>query len=772
MVKRNTLKQNKGGRSNIDDKSIEVIKRDSAQRVIELSKIRENITKQAEIARRANSTKSLESYVSDWKELSHVNPYTSKKIDVSLYPYDEYTCLYKHFIEEMANNIVKNRTNKVLSVDECYRIKNSLPNIHALVILNNDKHVYYDYLFIFYFVKSKTIKYDPTFQRELPIYLDLAVYNTTDNTFWKNDDDEVIIDRYEGARFTRSQYNINYLYKDLFLNKNYLIKIRGLSDLSLCKLTYELCIDIQQLMVYMRGEVIDGVLTLSKITNDVIDRVNFNMEVLVYCQNILINTQKRIKIRELFLLGLRYYRQYLRDLRDDLISNPLFIDYDKKIDYDKIDEFIDIYDTIFKEIQKVHYIGHNEYVDDKFNILISIYKSILKLYNNNKNNAIYKDYVKDLSIDKGVEPHIPQDLQEYKKLSSLKGIVKDVEKEKELKKQLMDYEKKRDVYERIYEGKYSPKQRKELLSLNAYKRLKKDDPLLDISNRNVKSESNRRHRIFYNDKRSLSTISDKKKRSNSSSYKEVEGYYMNEIDPYTQEEFSNMNLKKQKYASDIIYNDGKKEYHYRFDTVSIYNYILKCIDTCEKPNNIFNRAELTDAHFKEICTKIKYFTKKPTYSYTEITKLLAKCDESKYDNQYNNLLRFKAEVRENILNLYLYIKLGDISFKVLKENVLSLPLFIDDPKLTEEQYNNLIYYILEVGGVQYVPDRKPSITYNVFLEVLYKLKLGMLTSNRFFPYRKNKPILFNLPQFSFKLTDEQLETVKRLKRYKKRIENL
>jgi hypothetical protein len=48
----------------------------------------------------------------------------------------------------------------------------------------------------------------------------------------------------------------------------------------------------------------------------------------------------------------------------------------------------------------------------------------------------------------------------------------------------------------------------------------------------------------------------------------------------------------------------------------------------------------------------------------------------------------------------------------------------------------------------------------------------VLTSNRFFPYRKNKPILFNLPQFLFYDDEDEDKTLKRFERYIKRIENI
>ena len=214
-----------------------------------------------------------------------------------------------------------------------------------------------------------------------------------------------------------------------------------------------------------------------------------------------------------------------------------------------------------------------------------------------------------------------------------------------------------------------------------------------------------------------------------------------------------MTPKKQKYTSDIIYKNGTQEYHYRFDTVSIYNYILKCIDVCEKPINFFNRSELTDDDLDEICKKIKHFTKKPTYNLSsEIRPLLVDC--SRY---YDNCLEFewwedvKPEDKEKeiigSINIYIAIKLGDIIFTIIEEDVLKLPIIFN----SNNKYNKL-----SIDTLQLLQD---------------KLSEDVFISRRFFPYRKNKPIL-NLPKFAFGLNDNADKTLERLKRYKDKIEQM
>jgi hypothetical protein len=720
-------------------------------------------------------------YANKWKKHPTINPYTNEEISISFNPNGEYVRVYKRIMDGLIDNILNTKTKrgsssgKRLSIEDCYKLKESLPIEHTCVFsdrsTNSKYQIYYDYLFIVYFIKSKTSQYDPAFQSELSIYIDLAVYNTSQ---FEYNERETYIDFH---------YTCEYLYIFKFY-KNYLLNTSE-SELSIHNLVVKLCIDIDDILGYMREPL------ETKITNAMIDKIKFNIDVVKYCEQIFSK------------VPFDYFLEYIENpekKNDRIILKEYLVHVLIKNKKKTPERYINISNKI------MNYMGDEDYLDNElpssnvFETVLSMYGTILKLYNDNKKNTNYKPIKDPYNINKGVEPQIPvkqqlpRDLQMYK-FRLQNAIIANASNENKLKefyeanssnkRKLKEFEEnmkeydaekmkkyvfKKDVYDRIYEGKHSPKQHKELLSLNAYKRLKKDEPLLHISNRKVESENIRRHRsnrgIYDNgNKRSLTTISDKKNNKRdgngnngnngnngtSSSYKEVEGYYVNDNDPYTQEEFSEMTPKKQKYASDIIYNDGKKEYHYRFDTVSIYNYILKCIEVCEKPINFFNRVELTDDDIDQICKKIKHFTKKPTYNLSsEIRPLLVNC--SRY---YDNYLEFEwwedakpeDEEKEIIgnINIFIAIKLGDIIFTIIEEEVLKLPIF---------NYN-----------------KSENISYNIVGLLQEKLSEGAFISRRFFPYRKNKPIL-NLPQFSLGLNDNADKTLERLKRYKHKIEQM
>lgn len=715
-------------------------------------------------------------YANKWKKHPTINPYTNEEISLSFNPNGEYVRVYKKILDGLISNILNTKTKKksssdnLLSVEECYKLKESLPIEHTSVFsdrsTNSKYQIYYDYLFIVYFIKSKISQYDPAFQSELSIYIDLAVYNTSQ---FEYDEGKPYIDFHYTNKF-------HYIFR---FYKNYLLNTSE-SELSIHKLIIKLCIDIDNTILCMREP------RETKITNAMIDKIKFNMNVLKYCEQIF----RKVPFD--------YFLEYIENpekKNDRLILKEYLLFVLTKNEKNIPERYKDISNRI------MNYMGDEDYIEDEsrasnvFETLISIYNSILKLYNDNKKNTIYKPIKDTYNIDKGIEPQIPvkqqlpRDLQMYKiRLNNIKNAPANSSNNRRLKefeeantsnkRKLKEFEEnmkehdnekmkkyvfKKDVYDRIYEGKYSPKQRNELLSLNAYKVLKKEEPLLEVSKRKTKSESYGsiiRH-LSVNDtnRKAFTTISDKKNNkrdnngnnSNSSSYKEVEGYYKNDIDPYTQEEFSEMTPKKQKYASDIIYKNGTHEYHYRFDTVSIYNYILKCIDFCEKPINFFNRVELTDDDIDQICKKIKHFTKKPTYNLSsEIRPLLVDC--SKY---YYNYLEFEwwedvktedleKEIIGNI-NIYIAIKLGDIIFKIIEEDVLKLPIF--NSNISE------------------------NISYDIVGLLQEKISEGVFISRRFFPYRKNKPIL-NLPQFSFELTDTAEKILEKLKKYRLKIEQM
>ena len=793
-----------------------------------------------------------------WKENPKIDPFTGEQIDISIDLQSKYVVLYQKVIDKLIKHILKKkpRARGMLTVDECKNIKDSLPNAHALA--PNIK-IYYDYLFIKYFVNNTArVNYKSDFVNNVDIYLYKTIFD---------------------SQVTRS-YNRGETVEDLLIA----FEIEK-SSLSINVLVMNLCFDIRDI-IYMHE---------SKITSEAINRVIENKAILEYCISILRDKEKR----EIEVLQMSFMNEDLK--------NALNI-YNNRHD-PKIAELIRSNNIRNNAKHNIYYIlmqivKHCATDDDICKTLLTIYNCILKLYSdNNIKNTVYK-YIKDpyniyeneKEPNMPIKPQLSRELQMYKiRLNNLKNAVKDAEKDmvkvgkkpllslanrkfksednivkpqgvsmlkysvkskaftsinnkedmkkvlklNKMKRELKDFEEKVEeidgkeikinllnkenlkiydekieewkerlkVYEKdmeIYERKKEKYDRlplyekekvgkKPLLSLsNVYNRLNKGDALLSIGNRKFKSEDIIRppsvSLLKYSvNLKAFTSISNMKKHS---TFKEKEeGYYLNVDDPYTQEEFKGMEPKKRKYVSDILYkNDNNKEFHYQFDTVNIYNYVLKCIENCDKPINFYTNTEFTDANLDEICDKIKHFTRYPTYNSSfDIRARLNNCI-------YNNMLVLDYEQvpfdysKEIIgqVNVYLHINLGGVLFKVINkiqpviQNIITK--YDNFPNLTNalnSQVLTLPYFNRNING-QDIYTLYPSGLHTYPEDVIYilntMLSKGDLIGNKYFPYRKNNikeqiwKTIMKVPKFKFSLNDNAKETLEKLKTYQEEIQ--
>jgi len=664
-------------------------------------------------------------YCNRWKKNPTINPYTNEEVSISLDPKGKYVGVYKRVLDGLIIDIMKKKTRKVLTIEECRLIKDALPNDHARVFTDrsNDSiyQIYYDYLFIVYFVKSKTILFDPAFKDDLNIYLDVAVYDTSQFVY------------NEGETYIDFHYTTEFLYIHKFF-KNYLLNMGESDHLSIHILQTKLCIEIDDLIQFMQ----EPRRINAKITTAIIDRINYNIKVLSYCKSLFVK------------IPFQYAENYLGNSqnKNNYVFVKRFLLSVLKAHEQSIEEK---YKDIYGEL--IYYMDEEEAASsDIFDTLIRFYNTLIKLYRDNKKATIHKNYIKDpYNTNKGVEPQIPRraqlpiDLQRYKMTTSAPNAPKNPDTERLLKEyddkweaQLKEYERKKDIYDRIYEGKVSsPK-----------KPLIKGKPHKSASPPKVSF-------VKYGKIGEAHTASSLKKYRSSRGRNGAGGdYYVNDSDPYTQEPFADMHPNKRKNATDIIYKSGRKEYHYRFDTVNMYNYILKCIEICEKPINFFNRVELTNANINEVCNKIKHFTKKPTYNSVDDIRPLLDDDCSKYNNRlvliWDEIKEDKDKEREIIgmLEVYLYMDFGGIYLKISPQKVLTLPIFNSSVAKTNPNHPSTLLKVIEE-----------------------KISAGELISSRFFPYRKTKPIL-NLPEFSFDLNDTAEKTLDGLKRYRQKLEQM
>jgi len=719
------------------------------------------------------------SIANQWKTNPTINPFTGATINVSINPISEYVTLYLKIIDELIKHILKNKKGagkSILSIQNCKDIKNSMPIIHATYIItdaNNNivDRIFYDHLFIAYFILLKkpsssinVYNYDANYLKEMEPYIYINIYNAIARSLGNSIN-------------THAHETIEelLLFHVVPSNTNFSISI----------LIHHLCHFIKNVL-YMHE---------SKITAEKINYIIFYKEVLKYYIPILKLTLTNEDFKDEIS---RYQRHTMANLnaynnmRKDPNNNLYYI-YTQIADYSIKDK--DICGT-----------------------LISIYDCILKLYSdNNIKNTIYKPIKDPYNTNKGVEPQIPrkpqlpQDLQKYKMLSSLKDAVKDdekeeklnehLEKEKEWKKELKEYEKKKDIYDRIYEGKISAKPNKHIWkgeSFHVSRKKYKDDNIIKalkaLSGKYSKANHTSSGRSDNHSSSSPPKVSFVKYDRATGAFvtslgahpriTDTDSYYVNDTDPNTQEDFDTMNPKKLKNISDIVYyNDVGKEFHFRFDTVSIYNYVLKCIENCEKPINIINKTELTNENFDEICSKIKFFTKKPTFnSSLDIRTLLNNC---KYEN-YLALDYSQTYLPQRTLNpiigylrLHLNVNLGGILFRVINKIEPDVNVTTYDNYPNQVNILNSVVLTLPIFAdfVYNQVDDGPTSSYPVYIlsDLQQKLPKGNIIATKYYPYRKNNidgqrwKTILNLPKFDLNVLDNVTDVFDKLTKYREKI---
>jgi len=700
----------------------------------------------------------------EWKENPTIDPYTGKQIDISIKDDSDYVELYQHTIDKLINHILINKSgpskNAILSVQDCRYIKEIMPNIHSKVEIKDTNNniidtIYYDYLFMKYFlasnikIKTKTVskyKYDGDYYKDIEPYLYLIIYDAINESF---------------ASIAIKSQKIYNTTEELLKSHHLNLSRYQFGLYQLGRFVEKLCVDIKNIL-YMHE---------SNISTEKINLAIFNKEVLKYMLSIAKLKSTNLDIRN--ELSHYYTNNYYNIVNGTYVLKKEVINSNSNRNNPQNNIYY-IYTQIVEHIAKDNNICKT---------LIDAYDTILKLYgDNNIKNTVFK-YIKDpYNSNKGIEPPIPIkaqlpiDLQRYKMLSTAKDAVKNSSKERKLreyeekwKKQLKEYEKKKDIYDRIYEGKVSIKQNKW------------DGNLFNKPKKLNKSEDNRPPPsvlfVKYSNKIKAFTSASHINKSDSSNKID----YVNDSDPYTQEMFEDMHPNKQKYSSDIVYLDhNNKAFHYRFDTVNIYNYILKCIENCKKPFNYYTNSELTNDNLNEICKKIKHFTKKSTYnSYLDIRALLDNC---KYENHL--ALNYKQEYLQQhtsnpiigYLKLSLNIDLGGILFKVINKLPRDLGMYDNFPNQTNIINSEVLVMPLFTDYIYDIYDENTYVyPVHILLELQQKLPKGDILGTKYFPYRKNNldghqwRTIMNIPKFDLNILDNADVAFEKLKDYKDKI---
>jgi hypothetical protein len=237
-----------------------------------------------------------------------------------------------------------------------------------------------------------------------------------------------------------------------------------------------------------------------------------------------------------------------------------------------------------------------------------------------------------------------------------------------------------------------------------------------------------------------------------------------EIDPYSLVDISNeLDDKGRKYVVNIISYDGKKVYYHCFDTISVYDYILICINTKTPFINLYRPAtSFTDDDLDEICDKIFYFTKKPIFrSHIDINEAIAKRNGHYSYKNYLELSvvrddyeRPKLERNKIIIGeykIYLNLNFGGVILRVINEKIKTSEKAI--PPLLLNVDNSLVQSI-----PIFEDPRIQELQKQFFEEEMNKIfEIKMNTKKNAFPYNEgrvgnNSNKIVDLEAFKFDTT--------------------
>ena len=329
-----------------------------------------------------------------WKENPLINPHNDTVIELSVNPKSEYVKLYKKFIEiEIKHIMDKNKAGYKLTIKDCKKIKDSLPDEHAKIKVDGKKDIFYDHLFIKYFIKKdKKYKYDTEYKKDLDIYLYLNVYDSLikKSPVSQPPETPVIQNKSSSDSFGKvikdGKVVVYSVIEELLKNN---IRINN-ADFSIGKLIERLCRDIE-ILFYTNLKMTEKDYII------VLDNILDNIKILNYASSI----YELCEVKD-FLINKNNMVDYFIEL---FRSNPE--NRYKVIDYIFLEILILLiidYDIIpvMSEVNLVGYFNNTiaklkkfkrKSYRDIFIILQNIYENIENLY------IIYENYKKEIYTD-------------------------------------------------------------------------------------------------------------------------------------------------------------------------------------------------------------------------------------------------------------------------------------------------------------------------------------------------------------------------------------
>ena len=663
-------------------------------------------------------------YLELWKKNPTIDPNDNSEIEVSILPNSKYCILYVQLLKKLikenssSSSVDLEKIKKQLPKNHIYKFKcNSFKQTHipvkCLVYIKKNYGLIsedYDYLFNKYFFENVNLDNlsDNMFNEYYLKYLFLDELMVKPKNI-----NEILLK------------NIEVLLKNYILEVGYYIpQITGLCETLYSPTHHFLYYDEPEKYFEKFGEL--NKKRKNKFVENSIKLNEFKLKIII-C--LLLNNDT-INLKEVLSNTLKLLSKDLLYIREGI-----------KMDWnwrptEKEKYILDYCDNL--DILKLNFEVEKKSDDEILYFMISMLNDVIKYYKESIFHDIKYEYIYPDDVELPEVPlppkKIPQYLEKYKSRVSKDNSLRD----SKLDVQLEEFNKKIKLEELSYKMKLNL-YKKRYLTVN--KKLKSINSEGTID-KTARSSRNRSLRSF-----SSELLIDKYK-------KKYPNCDLDDVDILTYKPFNEMTEKELKYLSVIESEVNGKKICHCYDTVALYNYILKCNKDGVRPLNLRlgRTVFLTEKNLEEVYKNIKFFTYLPTLEINKRTSLIF--DYEFHKNNDTDLLIFKKKISIKLggLNLRLkefnnlFYRLGykDLIFDEEKElNVLNNKY----PFITEFEDNNIgnlkyIYYFKYPDNIDLPSNQIANEKTKKLLKILKNgIEFGKLLNSNIFPYKKpTKPI--------------------------------
>ena len=663
-------------------------------------------------------------YLELWKKNPTIDPNDNSEIEVSILPNSKYCILYVQLLKKLikenssSSSVDLEKIKKQLPKNHIYKFKcNSFKQTHipekCLVYIKKNYGLIsedYDYLFNKYFFENVNLDNlsDNMFNEYYLKYLFLDELMVKPKNI-----NEILLK------------NIEILLKNYILEVGYYIpQITGLCETLYSPTHHFLYYDEPEKYFEKFGEL--NKKRKNKFVENSIKLNEFKLKIII-C--LLLNNDT-INLKEVLSNTLKLLSKDLLYIREGI-----------KMDWnwrptEKEKYILDYCDNL--DILKLNFEVEKKSDDEILYFMISMLNDVIKYYKESIFHDIKYEYIYPDDVELPEVPlppkKIPQYLEKYKSKVSKDSSLRD----SKLDEKLEEFNKKIKFEELSYKMKLNL-YKKRYLTVN--KKLKSINSEGTID-KTVRSSRNRSLRSFGSE-----LLIDKYK-------KKYPNCDLDDVDILTYKPFNEMTEKELKYLSVIESEVNGKKICHCYDTVALYNYILKCHKDGVRPLNLRlgRTVFLTEKNLEEVYKNIKFFTYLPTLEINKKTSLIF--DYEFYKNNDTDLLIFKKKISIKLggLNLRLkefnnlFYRLGykDLIFDEEKElNVLNNKY----PFITEFEDNNIgnlkyIYYFKYPDNIDLPRNQIANEKTKKLLKILKNgIEFGKLLNSNIFPYKKlDKPI--------------------------------